>query len=84
MNAAETHETFHRESGMRYHFERDGPDSRSNWGFFVPENPRYPCLYPYGSRKQLVDPKSRLLLHRRDDVRIAVQSDGNAAVPEHL
>lgn len=42
--AAETHETFHQESGMRYQHSKTGPDSRLDRGFFVPPDRR---LTPY-------------------------------------
>jgi hypothetical protein len=47
VNAAETHETFHWESGMRYQSRPHRPDSRSNWGFSVSVESAVPLLVPF-------------------------------------
>jgi hypothetical protein len=45
VNAAETHETFHQESGMRYQVS-SSPILSTNWAFAFP---RYPHSYPQDS-----------------------------------
>jgi hypothetical protein len=51
--AAETHETFRQESGMRYQFRHSAPILSVNRGFFVPADSAVPSFVPSNVRPAL-------------------------------
>jgi hypothetical protein len=83
VNAAETHETFRLESGMRYQLEVPRPDSCSESGFRVPTHggvdPYCDSPPPVGSTQQLGGKSRRVVLERSGPVTPeAIRGDGRA------
>ena len=77
VNAAETHETFHQESGMRYQFRRPAPILSVNRGFFAAACGAVPLFVPLTSGPRAAThrgagprhPATSLTPELRDDLR---------------